>query len=263
MMMTTTMTLPALITACSMASSTLVDDLLYNVVMGHSKGNYLYIHNYSTNASYHPSTKAQAVALAKAFTTPHHHIHVGLAGLNPVHIKKWKLGLTQGFDACTNIKVASLELLALMKKYKVTRRTKATEHRIHKALAQYYLPQTPTHTDAIDWGALILSQAQVSVAKQLVATHPLPTSTYTIYRPMIKNVGIKNHGVQIIGHGSPGHDGAVIVQKKPKKFAIKPAKKPATKKAKKANKRTSLKPKDMLPNQIGGPIRKVINEKLP
>lgn len=256
--MMTTMTLPVLITACSMASSQLVDDLLYNVVMGHAKGNYLYIHNYSTNATYHPSTTKQAIALAKAFDRPHYHYYVGLAALNPRHLKKWKLTHAKAFDACTNIKVASLELASLMKQYKVTRRTKATEHRIHKALAQYYLPQAPTHTDAIDWGALILSQVKVSVSKQLTATHPLPSASYQVHRPMIKGADAKRDGVQIITDDTPSTIGA-IEDDKPKKFALPKAKKPSPSKSKKQNPKKT-KP---YPTQIGGPLRKVINEKLP
>ena len=250
-----TMTLPVLITACSMASTPLINDMLYNIAMGHSKGNYLYIHNYSTNGTYHPSTKAQAIALAKAFSAPNHVFYAGLTGLNPVHIKKWKLNYHQAFDACTNIKVASYELSDLFKKYRITRRNKATEHKIHKALAQYYMPHHPNHTDAIDWGALILSQAKVSVAKQLKSAHPLPTATYTVVHREIKN---KRSGRR--RRRTRSNDGLIVnvkSQRRPEKFPINPPKK-------KKDKTTTpkLKPKDMLPHQIGGPIRKSTHEKL-
>lgn len=226
-----TLTLPALIMACSLSSYTGVNDTLYRIILTHSRGQLLYIQNPSTGLTYTPTTTQKAIQITDALTKANHDARVGLAGLNPHLLKTWRLPTARAFDACTHIKLTSLWLQTSMKKYRVLRANHPI--RLQMALAHYYDAKAPKSTTATDWSFMILAMPKVSVQKDFKT--PKPGHLYHVTRTM-----------QVFGK----------TPTKPKKWSLTPTKKS------KPNKTPALPSKDMAPYQKGGPLPPVTDRRL-
>ena len=232
------MTLPALIMACSLSSYAGVNDTLYRIILTHSRGQLLYIQNPTTSLTYTPQTTARAVAMTDALVKANHKARVGLAGLDPVHLKRWRLSTKQAFDACTHIKLTSVVLETSMKKHKVLGAKNTT--RLLKALAHYYDPTDPKALTTQDWAFMIMAMPKPSVAADL--KKPKPGPLYQVTRSM-----------QIFGK----------TRQKPTKWSL------TTKKTKGTQKKTPSKPTkavlpagELAPYQKGGPLPPVTDRRL-
>lgn len=177
-----TLTLPGLILACSASPMPQVHSTLHRISVAHSRGNATYVFNASTMKAYsNLAGEKQATSIIKQLAAAKHDVHVGLTGLSPQAIARWKVTPSMALDACTNIRVASLELRHLGV-------GRLREQRLHRVLARYWQPLAPTSMEAIDWGAAVLHQPILNVAKEVNNPAQQASAVYTVKRTLVVNI---------------------------------------------------------------------------
>lgn len=183
--MNTTLTLAQFILACSLSQEPRVEDMLYRVVMATSQGHPHWMLTHEGHI-YTPENKARAEhTLSGLLKAPGARVHVGVAALSSLRLKDHTREPERALDACTNLKIASLELEGVLPSTKKRKHVQA----LHEALAMYYDPGHPEGLAALSFGARVLAIDAIDVRKEAVSESPEPGPTFELNRSLFYDEG--------------------------------------------------------------------------